>query len=434
MEHARVTIQSLAHGGDGVARLPDGRTLFVPHTCPGDDITVEVREIHDRWARGTVRETHTASADRVEPRCPYFGICGGCQWQHVNYEHQLAAKGATLEESLRRIGHLDAAEVAPVVPSPAPYGYRNRIELQAGSGARGPVFGYARAGTHEVMGIDTCDLLPERFRGLPRAIGGALRFAVSRGAAGIERVAVRVSSRGVVAIDLWTPPGAFPRAAVARVLAESTGARNITRVIARGEMERRDIAAVEVLAGPGAWEEWLGGDRYLVSAPSFFQVNTSGAALLRQHALASLSADGTMRVADLYSGVGTFTLPLARAAGEVVAVEGSRFALGDLRRNLDHAHLSADVVPGDAAHAVPELGHLDAALIDPPRSGLSDSAMRALIGARIRTLVYVSCDPATLARDVARLIEAGYAPRSFVPVDLFPQTYHLETIALLELP
>ncbi len=187
-----------------------------------------------------------------------------------------------------------------------------------------------------------------------------------------------------------------------------------------------------MLSGPPTWRERLGGDRYSVSAPSFFQVNTKAAELLRATALELLAPDGTSRIADLYAGAGTFTLPIARAAGQTVAVEASRYALADLRANLEAASVTADIVPGDAAYALKDLGHLDAALIDPPRTGLSDQAMGALEGAKIARLVYVSCDPATLARDTARLSRSGYQVRELVPVDLFPQTFHVESVALLE--
>lgn len=414
-----------------MARLDDGRVIFVPGTCPGDEITAQVTAERDRWVEGAVVSLDTPSPDRVRPECPYFGVCGGCQWQHVSYEAQMRAKHANVVESLRRIGRIADPAVAPVVPSPDTYGYRNRIELSAGPGPRGTAFGFVRADGQGIVPVDSCHLLPAKHRRLPRALTGALKFVSSRGALEIERVALRVSSRGEVSVSLWTPPGPFPRSAVARVIAESTGATTVSRVIARGPIERRDIAQVEVLAGAGAWTERLGGDSYLVSPPSFFQVNTKAAGALRAAALEFLDADGTSDVADLYAGVGTFTLPMARVSGTVRAVEGSRFALTDLRRNLERAGLDADVVPGDAAHALPQLGHLDAALIDPPRSGLSNAAMRALVDARIDRIVYVSCDPATLARDVRHLADAGYTPERFAPIDLFPQTYHVETVAVL---
>lgn len=414
-----------------MAHLDDGRVIFVPGTCPGDEVTAGITLEHDRWAEGAVLSLDAPSPDRVSPECPYFETCGGCQWQHISYETQLRAKHASVVENLRRIGRISDPAVEPVAPSPDTYGYRNRIELSAGQGPRGTAYGFVRADGQGVLPIESCHLLPQKHRRLPRALAGALRFVASRGALEIERVALRVSSKGEVAVSLWTAPGPFPRQAVARVIAESTGATTVSRVIARGPIERRDIAKVEVLAGAGAWTEHLDGDRYLVSPPSFFQVNTKAAESLRTVALACLDVDGTSDVADLYAGVGTFTLPMARTAGTVRAVEGSRWAITDLRRNLERAGLEVDIVPGDAAHALPQLGRLDAALIDPPRSGLSHTAMRALVDARIEKLVYVSCDPATLARDVRRLTEAGYTPERFTPVDLFPQTYHVETVALL---
>lgn len=432
MQAVEVTIASLAHGGSGVGRLPDGRAVFVPTTCPGDTALVEVVESHDRWTKGRVVEILAPSPHRVEPPCPYFGACGGCQWQHVAYETQTEAKRTNLIEALRRIGHLDAPEVSATVASPERYGYRNKIELSVRQGPTGPVVGFARHESEELVPVDACLLLPAAHSHLPRSLSGAIRFLASRGATGITRVAVRVSSTGQVAVDLWTAPGPFPRAAAARVITDATGAENVCRVVARGAHERRDVTQVEVLAGRGAWTETLNGDRFLVSPPSFFQVNTGAAVRLRDVAIQAMSADGTMRVADLYAGVGTFTLPLARAAGAVVAVESSRYALEDLRRNLRSAHLAADVMPGDAAHVLETIGHLDAVLVDPPRSGLSPRAMEGLAMSGAARIVYVSCDPATLARDAARLVATGYAARRFVPVDLFPQSHHLETVALLE--
>ena len=429
----RVTVESLAHGGDGVARLPDGRTVFVPGSCPADELTVRITEDRPRYARASIVSIDTASPDRVDAPCPYYGTCGGCDWQHVSYAAQLRAKSRALHDALSHIAGLSDPIVDSCIASPDALGYRNRIELSASESPSGLVLGFMRHGTADLLPIDDCPLLQGKNRRLPKSLAGALRFAARRGANGITRVTVRVSSSGETAIALWTPPGPLPRAAVSSLVTEATGARSVTRIIYKGPIERRAVTHVEALAGPPVWRERLGDDRYVVSAPSFFQVNSKTAGLLRDRALAACDADGTMRVGDLYAGVGTFTLPLARAAGEVVAVESSRYALADLRANLDAADLDADIVPGDAAHALGELGHLDAAVIDPPRSGLSDETMRALVSARIHRIVYVSCDPATLARDVRLLGETGYQPLHFTPVDLFPQTHHVETVGVLEL-
>ncbi|MBN2840752.1 MAG: 23S rRNA (uracil(1939)-C(5))-methyltransferase RlmD [Coriobacteriia bacterium] len=431
MDRARTTIESLAHGGDGVTRLADGRTAFVPQSCPGDIVTLEVTEDHGRWVKARIAELLEPSPDRVQPPCPYFGRCGGCQWQQVAYPRQLTEKRRSLVDALTRIGHVTDPDVAETIASPAEYGYRNKIELAVSGSGNALVVGFTQAGSSTVIPVDHCLLLARVGPRMPKALAGALRFLMTRGNPHILRAALRVSSTGEVAVDVRTAPGPFPRQLAARVLSEATGARTVTRTIVRDTEDSRDIAGVEVLAGPGAWNEKLGKDRYRVSPPSFFQVNTAAAVLLRQAALDALGADGTMRIADLYAGAGTFTLPIARVAGEAVAVEASKHALADLRHNLATAELDADIVPGDAAYALPEVGYVDAALIDPPRAGISDKAMRALTGARIPRIIYVSCDPATLARDVARLAAAGYTAERFVPVDLFPQTYHLETVALL---
>jgi len=432
MDRARSTIESLAHGGDGVTRLSDGRTAFVPFSCPGDVVSLEVTEDHGRWVRASIAELHEPSPDRVEPPCPYFGVCGGCQWQHVAYARQAFEKRRSLVDSLTRIGGVASPDVADIIESPAHYGYRNKIELAVTEHGGRLTVGFSRTGTNDVVAVDSCLLLTGKHSHLPKSLAGALRFLMTRGNTRIVRAALRVSSAGEIAVDVRTAPGPFPRALAARVLSEATGARTVTRTMVRGTGDTREIAGVEVLAGPGGWNEHLGADRYRISAPSFFQVNTKAAERLREAALEALACDGTMRVADLYAGAGTFTLPIARAAGEAVAVEASKHALADLRYNLDAADLDADVVPGDAAYALADIGHVDAALIDPPRAGISEKAMRALSDARIPRVVYVSCDPATLARDVKRLTEAGYTPGRFVPVDLFPQTFHLETVAVLE--
>jgi len=173
----------------------------------------------------------------------------------------------------------------------------------------------------------------------------------------------------------------------------------------------------------------VGGFDYTVSAPSFFQVNTKGAEHLVELVMTALQPDGSDRALDLYAGAGTFTLPLAQHAGEVCAVESAGPAVRDLRRNLENNQLWAEVVGGDAAREIAELGHFDVIVVDPPRSGLAPEVLASLAASRPRDLAYVSCDPATLARDARALIASGYEIVSATPVDLFPQSYHVETVA-----
>jgi len=427
----RLTVESLAYGGAGVASAEDGRIVFVEGGCPGDTVEAAITEEHHRFLKARIESVLEASADRVQPLCPYFGACGGCQWQHVGYEAQLTAKRRAIQDALTRIGREESPRVAAVAASPDQYGYRNKIELSVVHTPKGPSLGFLRHGTNEVVPIDECLLLPKAARRAPRALTGALRYLASRTDAAPERVAIRVASDGGIEVDVWTAPGSFPRSLAAKILKDAVGAETVTRVIAKGEKDARRASRVEVLSGPGAWRERLGGYRYVVSAPSFFQVNTRAAEILQVAAVTAASIDATSTVADLYAGVGTFTLPLAAVAAEVIAVESSAYALGDLRRNLEDARLDAEVIPGDAARELAGLKDIDTVVIDPPRAGLSNEAGRALAEARPARIIYVSCDPTTLARDTRILRDSGYRLAGVTPVDLFPQTYHIESVATL---
>lgn len=429
-----LTIDSLAYGGDGVARTEDGRTVFVAGACPGDVVSAQTTEEHDRYLRASVVEVLEPSPERRKPPCPYFGECGGCQWQHVSHAAQITAKRAAVVDALARIGGVTDPVVGDVLAGGQAYGYRNKVEFSVGADARGGLtLGLSAAGTQRLVSIENCLLLPEKRRGYPKALAGALRFLSQGGPLGLSRVTVRAAARtGDVEVDLWAAPGPFPRAAAVRTLMSAVRFETLTRVLARGDVKARDVSNVEVLAGQGYLRERMNGFEYRVSAPSFFQVNTPVAETMTALVLAELSPDGSDRVLDVYAGVGTFTLPLAELAGEVVALESYGPAVRDLRRNIDHAGADVDLAPGDAARALPEVGDADLAVVDPPRAGLTEDATVALVGCGPRRIVYVSCDPTTLARDVARLRAHGYSFVRATPVDLFPQTFHTETVAVLD--
>lgn len=426
-------IEGLAHGGAAVARAADGRVVFVRGGCPGDLLTAEVTADKGRFLEADVLEVTEPSPERRTPPCPYFGDCGGCQWQHVSHAAQVRAKRLEVADALKRIGGVSGVEVGEVVVGDSPYGYRNRLELKVGTGEGGrALVGLTAARSERLVPIDACLLLPDRARKLPKAIGGAIRYLAGRTPAEIGRISLRVGARTRdIALDLWGPPGPFPRQAVAKTLADAVHPSTVTRVLVKGDARERANLAVEVLSGKGHWRERLGGFTYRVSPPSFFQANTPLAERMTEMVVAALAPDGADRVLDLYAGVGTFTLPLAGLAGEVVAIEGTGSAVRDLRANLEEAGVWADVMPGDAARALADAGTFDLAVVDPPRSGMSADALAALARTRARRICYVSCDPATLARDVKALAEAGYRLESAVPVDLFPQTWHVETVATL---
>ena len=429
----RLHVESLAYGGDAVGHLDDGRAAFVRLGCPGDVVDIDVTEDRGRFVRAEIRQLVEPSPDRVEAPCPYFGACGGCSWQHVSAAAQLVAKRRAVVEALSRIGGvLDAEElVRPTVASPHAYGYRNKIELVARTGPTGLVLGYHKAASEEVVPVESCLLLAPKSSKAPKALSGALRY-LSSGSQdlGLKRVGLRVATNTRdVEIALWTEPGPFPRRPVATTLGQAMRSSSIVRVLIKGTEKERKVTGVEVLSGNGFWRERLLGTTMTISAPSFFQVNTQAAEALVTLALDAMAADGTDRVVDLYAGAGTFTLPLAEVAGDVVAVEAASSAVRDLRRNLEEAQVWADVVGGDAERELKQIGHVDALLVDPPRSGLAGDTVAAIALTGARTIVYVSCDPATLARDARALAQHGYALTTATPVDLFPQTYHVETVA-----
>ena len=426
-------IESLAYGGDAIAHLEDGRTAFVSGACPGDTVRVSITADQGRFVRAATQEVLEPSPNRVVPPCPYFGVCGGCSWQHVSHELQLTAKRQSVVDALVRIGGItDAADlVAETIASPEQYGYRNKVELVVDSSSGRPRLGFHRAGSEEIVAVDSCLLLPKAYAKAPKALSGALRYVVGEQDLGITRVGLRVASHTRdVELALWTEPGAFPRRIAATTLGTAVRTSSIVRVLVKGLAKARKVTGVEVLSGAGHWRERLLGTTMAISAPSFFQVNTGAAEKLLRATLDGLAVSENDRVLDLYAGAGTFTLPLAAIAGETVAVEAASSAVKDLRRNLEIAGVWADVIGGDAARELEAIGPVDAVVVDPPRSGLQPEALSGLVATGASRIAYVSCDPATLARDAKSLTAKGYRLVAATPVDLFPQTYHVETVAI----
>lgn len=429
-----VTIGSLAHGGDAVTRLDDGRVVFVRGGCPGDEAEIEIVGDHGRWLSARLVRLVEASPSRVEPPCPYFGECGGCQWQHVDYGSQIAAKTTIVSDALERIGHLENVPVQPCIPSPSRYGYRNKIELIAAELDTGLRLGFKLTSQESLVPVERCLLLPETLQDAPYALTGALRHLRSRhGDLGLRRVALRMAANtDDIEISLWTDPGPFPRRMAAKALEDALGCSGVVRVLIKGPDEKHRVMRVEVLKGRGAWCERMAGHTYTVSAPTFFKANTSAAERLVTTVAGLLDPGPEDRLLDMYAGGGIFTLPLADRVGKIAAVESSSHALRDLRRNLERAGVSTEIVGGDAARELEHLGSFDLAVADPPRSGIDANALLALAGARPRRIAYVSGDPATLARDAAVLAAHGYKAIQASPFDLSPQTHHVETIVLFE--
>ena len=439
-------IERMGNGAEAVGRLASGKTVFVAGGAPGDAVRVEVVEEKASFARARIVAVEEPSPLRAEPRCPHGDACGGCPWQHLSYEAQLEAKRANVVGALVHTARLEAVRaedlVRPCLPSKRQWGYRNRLELGAARAENGEfLLGFHREGTHEIATPAVCPLAHDAVAKAPKALRGALRFAQGSADLGIFRVGVRHSVRTrETEIALWTKPGAFPRAHVAKTLKSALKATSIVRVLADPGRARK-IKGVETLDGKGCWGEELADARFLTSAPSFFQVNTAQAEKLAAEVVEGLGGrmgeegpeglDGLL-VADLYAGGGTFSVPLARAGADVIAIEAAGSSVRDLRRNAEMNGVDIEVVGGDAARELPELGGLDALVVDPPRAGLADGVAESIAEAAPARVAYVSCNPATWARDVARFEQNGYRLARAQPVDLFPQTHHVEVASLFE--
>ena len=437
-EKLTIRIERMSYGPDAISHDDEGKTVFVSGgVVPGDVVLAQVAESRPTFSRAKLLEVVEASPVRTKAPCPFAALCGGCPWAHLSRDAQLEEKRDNVVSSLVRIAHMDPARAeALVAPAERPsddWGYRNKVELAVTSRGGKAVVGMHAANDAGIIKVDRCPLFDAKGQRAVKAVSGALSYLVNSHGLDIERVGIRASRRTKnLEIALWTPTGAFPRAQVSKVLGDAAKASSIVRVLTKGPQKARRVTGVERLSGKGCWEERIAGGEMLLSAPSFFQVNTSGAERLVQLVLEGLSPTEEDEAMDLYCGAGTFTLPLARTCGFVSAVESYGPAVRDLRRNLEHAGLdNVDAIGGDAGREFPDTD-ADVIVVDPPRAGLAADVVRQLSEQPARSVAYVSCDPATLARDIARFEEAGtYTPTRITPVDLFPQTFHVETVCLL---
>lgn len=432
----KLTVDSMTYGPCGFARA-DGKAVFVAGAVTGDVVEADIVQSGASFDRAVVTEVLEPSPQRVTPPCPFVGVCGGCPWGALAPEAQRAAKEENLRSTLMRIGRFSAEEVEhlvqPIRYGKDAWGYRNKIELA-------PVqeHGRVRLGMHgtdpeRIIHVDACPLFERKFPRAVKSVAGALSYLANSRELNLERVGIRASRRtGSLEVALWTPTGGFPRAQVARVLTDAVRPTSIVRVMSKGDRRARRISRNELLAGDGSWIESLGNERMRLSAPSFFQVNTAGAEILIELVMDALRPTENEVAIDLYSGAGTFTLPLARRCAYVAAVEAYGPAVRDLRRNVEAAGLdNVDAIGGDAVREFPD-EDADVLVVDPPRAGLADDAVDLIASTSVRDVAYVSCDPATLARDLRRFVDEGtFVPVSATPVDLFPQTYHCETVVHL---
>ncbi|MGC9220159.1 MAG: 23S rRNA (uracil(1939)-C(5))-methyltransferase RlmD [Solirubrobacteraceae bacterium] len=437
-DQLEVTVDSLAHGGAGVARH-DGYVLFVSGAIPGDRVRVEVGKAKRAYAEAHVLEVIEPSPDRIAPVADH----PGAPWQVMPYERQLQVKQDQVDDALRRLGKLDGYELEPIVGALEPWRYRNKLEYSFGADPQGRLIcGFHAPGRwSEIVEMDDCMLASPRGN---LAREEVVRWCREQGLGPYDRAAgtgflrnlvVRESRRGgEMQVRLVTSPGKLDGEALARATPSADGllwtqTESLAETTAGGR--------TELLHGSDRMYESLGGLSLGISAEAFFQTNTEMAELLYAVAREYAELRGFERVYDLYCGVGTLGLLLAPRAAELwgleIVPEAIADAIANARRNeIDNAHFFAGDVRLALRELVARAGRPDVLVVDPPRAGLSEKVVRRVIEAAPKRIVYVSCNPTTLAPNAAQLVAAGYRLVKVRPLDMFPQTPHVECVAQLE--
>jgi 23S rRNA (uracil1939-C5)-methyltransferase len=385
-ETLTLRIESLVFGGAGLARTDDGRVAFVLYAAPGEVVEALVEAVHKDYLEAVTTRVIEPSPDRTEPRCPLFGECGGCQLQHMTYEAQLREKEAIVREQLRRIGGLDDSVVRPIVGAANPWYYRNHLRFSTGK-KWGDVGFISRRG-RGLLKVESCPIADSWVNDLLPTLQGK--------GSGLHQVQVRHSAE--------------------------TG----TYLVAPA------VPGIAIESGQKAYQEALGGRVFQVSAAAFFQVNHAQAGQMARLVGEALPAHGSLLV-DAFAGVGTFAALFADRFDRVLAIEESHSAIRDATVNLSGLD-NVEMVAGKVEDVLPNLeGRPDAIVLDPPRPGCYPAVLGAIVSFRPSSVVYVSCNPATLARDLRILVEGGYELEHVTPLDMFPQTGHIECVAKLAL-
>ena len=445
-DYIDVVFEDLTHEGSGVAKV-EGYPIFVPFGLPGEKARIKVTKINKGYAFGRLMELLEESTDRVEPPCPIYRQCGGCQLQHLSYEGQLKAKEKMVREIMARIGKLPDVPVHPVLGMTEPWNYRNKAQVPVGEMEGGLVAGFYAKRSHEIINMDECLIQVTENDDTVRTVKKIcekyrVRAYDERNHKGLLRhIMVRhgqVTGEIMVVLVTRTPELPHAREIIKDIIESVPGIKSIIQNVNALKTNVILGSKTNVLWGAEVIHDYIGDVKFAISPRSFYQVNPTQTKVLYDKTLEYANLSGNETVIDAYCGIGTISLFLAQKAKKVYGVEIVPEAIEDAKKNAElNGITNVDFAVGSAETVIPawyEEGiTADVLVVDPPRKGCDENLLKTIAEMKPKKVVYVSCNPATLARDLMYLEEHGYKTVEVQPVDMFPQTMHVESVAKLVL-
>lgn len=445
-DYIDVTFVDLTHDGNGVAKV-DGYPIFVPNTLPGEKAKVKVIKVNKGYGFGRLIELYEASPYRVEPDCPIYKECGGCQLQHLSYSGQLKAKRKQVQDVLQRIGKLEDVVVHPVLGMEDPWRYRNKAQVPVGEREGGLIVGFYQNRSHDIINMEACLIQQEKNDVVVQTVKeicdryGVRAYNEQTHKGTLRHIMARYGMKtGEIMIVLITRTAELPnkKSIIEEIIAKLPDVKSIVQNI---NPKRTNVIfgdETKVLWGEEVIYDYIGNIKFAISARSFYQVNPEQTKVLYDQALKYANLTGEETVIDAYCGIGTISLFLTEKAKKVYGVEIVPEAIEDAKRNAELNGISnVEFAVGEAEKVIPkwyEDGIIaDVLVVDPPRKGCDETLLQTIIDMKPKKVVYVSCNPATLARDLRVLEDGGYRTVEVQPVDMFPQTTHVECISQLVL-
>jgi 23S rRNA (uracil1939-C5)-methyltransferase len=445
-EYYDVTFEDLTHDGAGVAKV-EGFPIFVPNGLPDEKAKIKITKVKKGYAFGRLVELYEQSPFRVDAPCPIYKQCGGCQLQHLSYEGQLVAKQKQVQEVLSRIGHLKDIPVHPVLGMDNPWRYRNKAQVPVADREGGLVAGFYQQRSHEIIDMEACLIQQEKNDEVVQAVKaicekyGVRAYDEKKHSGSIRHIMARYGVvTGEIMVVLITRTSELPHQSkiIEEIVAQIPDVKSVVQNI---NPKRTNVIfgdVTNVLWGEEYIYDSIGDIKFAISARSFYQVNPEQTKVLYDKALEYAGLTGKESVIDAYCGIGTISLFLAQKAKKVFGVEIVPEAIEDAKRNAELNGIeNAEFAVGEAEVVIPqwkkEGNTADVIVVDPPRKGCDDALLQTIIEMKPKRVVYVSCNPATLARDLRVLEDGGFKTVEVQPVDMFPHTTHCEAVARIEL-